>query len=329
MLEDNVMNAAQELIRKLNPRLDGLENVNYSQADGDEGFDPQPGESLQTHHGRNLHWSESTTVGGVVRYYDSMYEMPNDAVRAQLVLLYGNRVKPEPFTVIVESQQKQNSYVHCGDYSIATAVDIATGVAPADIARKQWDESKMRGHLLKCFEAGAISPFPTRVGKKARRVIASPRSYMLYPDLRMVPIGKQAGGKMASPQNPHPEGETDDSEAESQAAAPPLFSTSSRSNRLSKPSSKALQAKGLQSAFDVLGKRKPDETRAKTAVPKKKRQKTEPSKPKSKKAPPPARSNTGGKAAQSPAASSMAVDSNSSVPPHAHDDPKMDTSNND
>jgi hypothetical protein len=275
---------------------------------------------LQTHHGRNLHWSESSTVGVYVSYFDSMYELPNNHVRAQLCLLYGNRAKPEPFRVTVQPQQKQVSYVHCGDYAIAAAVEIALGCAPADIAKKQWDESKMRGHLLKCFEAGALSPFPQLVGKKARRVIPAPRVYVLHPaDLRMEPV-VQAGDKKANA-NPHPEGETDDSDVDTRAAAPPLFSTSAR-NRVSKPSAKALQAKGLQSAFDLLGKRKPDAT---AAAPKKKRHKPGSSKPKSKKVAPAARNNARGSAAPKPAFAAMAVDSNNSAPARTQPDPKMDT----
>lgn len=65
--------------------------------------------------------------------------------------------------------------MHCGDFAIAAAWEIAGGCDPADLATKQWDQAQMREHLLKCFEDGKMTTFPVLLGKKANRVFAKPR----------------------------------------------------------------------------------------------------------------------------------------------------------
>ncbi|CAH1249970.1 PKD2L1 [Branchiostoma lanceolatum] len=51
----------------------------------------------------------------------------------------------------------QGSRFTCGLFAIAWAVEIAMGT---DVTQVRYEESRMRAHLLDCFERGHLSPFP-------------------------------------------------------------------------------------------------------------------------------------------------------------------------
>ena len=47
----------------------------------------------------------------------------------------------------------------CGVFAIAFALQAALGQCVGDIA---FDQSKMKNHLLECFKARKLTPFPTK-----------------------------------------------------------------------------------------------------------------------------------------------------------------------
>lgn len=56
------------------------------------------------------------------------------------------------------SVQQQQGTNDCGLFSIAYALELCVGRNPESIS---FEQRRMRGHLLKCFEEGALTPFPT------------------------------------------------------------------------------------------------------------------------------------------------------------------------
>jgi len=244
-----------------NPAISGLQNVNFAQRDGHEGYDTQPAEGLQAHHNRELHWSASSSVGGKVRYFDSMYKEPNGHVTKQMFDLYAG-ADEQPVEVSVMPQQRQHLGIQCGDFVAATFFEIALGADPDSLAAVQWDQDKMRTHLKRCLEEGKVLAFPRLEGQKASRVIPHPIVYSLKKGGEFTAAEK----KKASAKRKQPMEETD-SEPDAKASAPPVLHQSAR-GRTSKPSAKALQLKGFQTVTQFF-------TDKAAEAAKSKRQKTE------------------------------------------------------
>ena len=58
---------------------------------------------------------------------------------------------------------QQHGGTNCGIFAIAYAVDLLEGSKPYQFI---YDQSKMRQHLIDCFEAGKITSFPKYVIKQ-------------------------------------------------------------------------------------------------------------------------------------------------------------------
>ncbi len=58
------------------------------------------------------------------------------------------------FTIMSISSQQQSGSNDCGLYAIAAATSLCHGEAPNAVI---WE---MRGHLLRCFKSGKLTPFP-------------------------------------------------------------------------------------------------------------------------------------------------------------------------
>ena len=68
----------------------------------------------------------------------------------------------------VPYSQQQNGVSDCGRFAIAFAVHLAPG---DDAAALNFDQSKMREHLLKCFQRKTMMPFPqTKAGPVPRPI---------------------------------------------------------------------------------------------------------------------------------------------------------------
>ncbi len=76
----------------------------------------------------------------------------------QIAQIYGKFQTNGAILVTRVPCQQQEGMVDCGLFSIATAYHRARGDNPG---RLRLDQSQMRQHLLRCFEAQALAPFPT------------------------------------------------------------------------------------------------------------------------------------------------------------------------
>ena len=59
--------------------------------------------------------------------------------------------------------QQQKGSVDCGCFAIAFAVSVVLG---ENLAHHIYNQTKMREHLVMCFEQGFFIPFPSMPGKK-------------------------------------------------------------------------------------------------------------------------------------------------------------------
>ena len=82
----------------------------------------------------------------------------------------GDDIDPPILTVEIPYVQQQKGIADCRLFAVAFAVHLAFG---DDVSRLTFDQSKMRQHLIKCFQKKEMQPFPlTR---------AAPRSQSYFP----------------------------------------------------------------------------------------------------------------------------------------------------
>ena len=115
----------------------------------------------------------SSSIGQSVAVYDSKFlgGRLSSSLTHQLALSYRLLVKTEDEdgeemdpTLFIDVPYAQHGVSDCGLFAIAFAVHLALG---DDAAGLNFDQSKMRQHLLKCFQRKTMMPFPqTKAGPR-------------------------------------------------------------------------------------------------------------------------------------------------------------------
>ena len=164
-LTDDHIDAAQHLIKELNPRVGGL---NYIAATTHRSrFAPahDANHAIQCHN-IGLHWVTSSSISGKVVVYESLYRTANESLKRQLVYTYKELCNDDgSLDITVVLQQRQKGTSDCGLFCIANAVALANGIDPSTVS---WDQNKMRDHLYKCFEQRKIEMFPHEIKQTSR-----------------------------------------------------------------------------------------------------------------------------------------------------------------
>ena len=172
-LTDVHITAAQKLIQKQFPHLDGLQSPLLSQGDR---FLAMVDEGVQIHHIGN-HWVTSTSIGGKITVYDSYYSYKlSTSLCHQLALLYkllviteedGERVDPHLVVDVPNIKQQDGTKDCSGVFAIAYAYHASLG---DDLSTIMFDQKKMRQHLETCFQLGKLSCFPHSIGYKPKEM---------------------------------------------------------------------------------------------------------------------------------------------------------------
>lgn len=163
-LSDKIINASQRLLKKDHPHIRGLQNTLLGQIFR---YSVEPIECVQVLHSGSGHWLCVTTFGcskGEVTILDSLYPTAPLRVVKQVAAL----LKPQTPAITLNfadiCQQKGSS--DCGLYAVAFATALCKGFDPMTV---EFDQSKMRKHLLQCLERGHIEEFPS----KSRKVVGA------------------------------------------------------------------------------------------------------------------------------------------------------------
>ena len=116
-----------------------------------------PLKKIHVHHNGQFHFVTSCSIGGKVKLFDSLNLQPSEELIKQINILYS----PDPTvsSTINQAQLRelQRGSKDCGLFAIAFATELAFGHDPSNFI---FDQSKMRQHLIKCFESRSISRFP-------------------------------------------------------------------------------------------------------------------------------------------------------------------------
>ena len=161
-LSDTLINAAQELLKRENSMVSGLQNVNLGMT---KGFSIESGEFVQILHTGHGHWHVISTIGRAhpeIDIFDSMYCFCSDHSKIQIASILTTKESAIKLRYI--DVQMQSGQSDCGIFAIAFATALVYGHHPG---RHAFQQSAMRMHLLKCIENGKLTMFPV---KKTRRI---------------------------------------------------------------------------------------------------------------------------------------------------------------
>ena len=150
---------AQYLLQQQFPSVGGLQEPLRSIG---RQWKVMPQRGVQLLHVNNNHWVCLSTMDcppDTICVYDSQNStVVRPALQKQLATL----VKPvsRSLTVNIMASQGQAGSSDCGIFAIANALALCSGDGPSST---HWSQDQMRAHLIACFKARALTPFP---GKK-------------------------------------------------------------------------------------------------------------------------------------------------------------------
>ena len=154
-LTDAIINAVQELLKKENTAILGLQNVILGQVNS---FNVEQGEFVQILHTGHSHWNVVSTIDRKhpeVDIFDSLYSSCSNHSEVQIASIIST--KHPTIKLRYVDVQKQSGHCDCGIFAIAFATAIVYGHNPGQYIFKQ---SAMRDHLLQCIENGKLTMFP-------------------------------------------------------------------------------------------------------------------------------------------------------------------------
>ena len=105
----------------------------------------------------NNHWIMASTVRAPpnnINIYDSLMQKPKQDTLDMIACYHSSNSKDLKFNIM--NVQRQENTVDCGAFALAFLTSILANQDPT-----QMTFSNPRGHLIKCFTDGKISPFPS------------------------------------------------------------------------------------------------------------------------------------------------------------------------
>ena len=156
-LTDEHIDAGQDLLRMMGTGVRGLNSVVGMTHFSKITVATESYQAIQCHNVGN-HWLVSTSIFGKVNIYDSLSTNLNNALRQQILHMYGN-IEKENGCIEVEVilQQKQKGALDCGLFAIANATCLTLCVDPSSV---RWDQCSLREHFEQCLEASEMKMFP-------------------------------------------------------------------------------------------------------------------------------------------------------------------------
>lgn len=154
-LDDDLIGAAQSMLKQQHPEVGGLQLPILSEKFA---MEPQTGEFVQLVNVHGSHWVAVSTVGcppSAINVYDSLHgRLPEHAQKLVADIMQSRERAIEVRYVDV---QWQSGACDCGLFALAFATCLCSGQDPVAL---NFDQGKMRSHLLSCLESGYITPFP-------------------------------------------------------------------------------------------------------------------------------------------------------------------------
>ena len=158
-LSDLEMNLAQELLKVQYLKLNGFQSTLF-QEKRKLSQDIFLTNTIQIVHCQaRHHWVTATTIKcklGEVKVFDSIFNHCDKETTWVIHNLFTTSRVPK-LSITMGCCQKQKGDKDCGLFSIANATAVAFGLNPS---KQKFNQSAMRMHLVRCFNAKKMSPFP-------------------------------------------------------------------------------------------------------------------------------------------------------------------------
>ena len=167
-LSDDHVNAANELLHSQFPDIQGLCTPVLGQQLCFPNFDKVLGYAgipyIQVLHTGADHWVAIQIISNnEVNVYNSLFATQHTYHVVEQIAAILHSSAPE-INLKLEKVQFQTNTVDCGVYAIAFITDLCHNRDPA--CYKYAGSMQLRKHLLKCFENGIMSPFPSAESQK-------------------------------------------------------------------------------------------------------------------------------------------------------------------
>jgi len=167
-LTANHINAAQKLLLDKYPEQFGLQDTHQLSVGN---WASTPIDFVQVIFFKPNHWVCATnkfcSSENEVDLYDSLNStlyQDSHTVRQICTIL---RAAEPKITINRITSSTQLGVKDCGLFAIAVACDLCQGVDPYKVL---YDQDEMRSHLVKCFEEGDITSFPSNPSSQAIRI---------------------------------------------------------------------------------------------------------------------------------------------------------------
>jgi len=180
-LNDNIINAAQQLLTRQYTSVSGLKDtvlVAASACDVMLESDITINAVQVVHDNGKQHWlcvTNKHCSAGHLRIYCSLQMTPSVQCLATIANLF--RMQSPSLTVDIMNVVRQRGAVDCGLFAIAYADILARDQHPCNV---NLDQLQMRRHLIRCLAAKHITPFPVTKFRTIRRHVVRSVVVSLY-----------------------------------------------------------------------------------------------------------------------------------------------------
>ena len=157
-LDDDLIAAAQNLLKKHHPAVEGLQPPAVALTGTMQQPNLMASKYLQILHVNSNHRIVVSTLQsapGSINVYDSMSTHSHSSAAKESVvrLLQGQQV-----SICYEDVQQQRGGDDCGLFAIAFSASLCEGEDPTKL---HYQQDRMRQHLRDCLEKGEITSFPS------------------------------------------------------------------------------------------------------------------------------------------------------------------------
>ena len=152
------------MLKQQHPVVGGLQSTTLAKSFA---MEPQTGEFVQILNINDNHWIAVSTIGcqpSTLNVYDSLHGyLPKHEQKVVADIM----MSPYP-TIQVNyiGVQWQSGISDCGLFALAFTTALCSGQDPATL---NFDQSRMRRHVLSCIQSGCVTPFPTRGIRRAHQ----------------------------------------------------------------------------------------------------------------------------------------------------------------
>ena len=185
-LTDNIINAAQRLLKTTHSHIGGLQDTLLGET---LSFEIQHGVFVQILNVSQSHWITVSNVGckkGVVNIYDSIpsFYVPTCTKEQIAAILFANE---KTLTLEYKAVQVQQGINDCGLFAIAFATSLCGRENPVEINYKQ---HLLCSHLLNCVTKQEISVFPRLTRKRKVTKSRGMETFELFCQCRLPEQGR-------------------------------------------------------------------------------------------------------------------------------------------